>query len=93
MQGTGLTSGCLQTPEEDISGLKPVLPVLVMRPAQTKQKIWHLNIQIIIIIFWGRGVNRCQAEQMWPSSDAQTKPHLLETLQALKTCTFGFIDF
>lgn len=85
MQGIGLTSGCLQTPGEDISGLKPVLPVLVMRSAQKNQKFWHLSIQIIIIIFWGRDKNRCQAEQMWPSSDAQTKPHLLETLQAFKT--------
>lgn len=93
MQGTGLTSGCLQTPGKIISGLNPVLPVLVMRAAQKSQKIWHLNIQTIIIIFWDRGINRCQAEQMWPSSDAQTKPHLLETLQAFKTCTFGFIDF
>lgn len=60
MQGTGLTSGCLQTPGEDISGLKPVVPVLVMRAAQPDQKIWHLNIQITIIIFWGRRINRCQ---------------------------------
>lgn len=93
MQGVGLASGCLQTPGEDISGLKPVLPVLVMKAAQKNQKIWHLSIQIIIIIFWGRGINRCQAEQMWPSGDAQTKPHLLETLRAFKTRTFGFIDF
>lgn len=93
MQGVGLASGCLQTPGEDISGLKPVLPVLVMKAAQKNQKVWHLSIQIIIIIFWGRGINRCQAEQMWPSGDAQTKPHLLETLRAFKTRTFGFIDF
>lgn len=93
MQGVGLASGCLQTPGEDISGLKPVLPVLVMKAAQKNQKIWHLSIQIIIVIFWGRGINRCQAEQMWPSGDAQTKPHLLETLRAFKTRTFGFIDF
>lgn len=60
MQGSGLTSGCLQTPEEDITGLKPVVPILGMRAAQPDQKIWHLNIQIIIKMFWGRRINRRQ---------------------------------
>lgn len=60
MQDTGLTSGCLQTPGEDISGLKPVFPVLVMRATQPNQKSWHINIQIIIIIFGSRGINRWQ---------------------------------